>query len=79
MTRRELVSARNDDRVVDRRDVDRRDVDRRDVRRDSPGQFNQGQFKEPDDVGRSLSQDRRQRASTQLKPGHGDPGNQPRH
>ena len=74
MARRELVSAKNDDR-----DVDRRDVDRRDVRRDAQGQFKQGQFKESDDVGRSLSQDRGQRASTQLKPRHGDPGDQPRH
>lgn len=69
MAGRELVSAKNDDH----------DVDRRDVRRDAQGQFNQGQFKESDDVGRSLSQDRRQRPSTQLKPRHGDPGDQRRH
>ena len=63
MTRRELVSPKND---------------KGDVRRDGQGQFNQGQFKESDDVGRSLSQDRRKRASTQVKPGHGD-GDQRRH
>ena len=63
MTRRELVSAKND---------------KGDVHRDGQRQLNQGQFKESDDVGRSLSQDRRQRASTQVKPGYGN-GDQRRH
>jgi hypothetical protein len=43
--------------------------DKRYVRRDE-----QGQFKESDDVGRSLSQDRRQHAKTESKPGQGDRG-----
>jgi hypothetical protein len=34
----------------------------------------QGQFKEMDDVGRSLSQDRRAKAKTVAKPGQGDRG-----
>jgi hypothetical protein len=33
-----------------------------------------GQFKEMDDVGRSLSQDRRTKAKTAAKPGQGDRG-----
>lgn len=48
--------------------------DKRYVRRDD-----QGQFKESDDVGRSLPQDRRKRAATTVKPGHGDRGDQRRH
>jgi hypothetical protein len=43
--------------------------DKRYVRRDE-----QGRFKESDDVGRSLSQDRRRQAETVSKPGHGDKG-----
>jgi hypothetical protein len=43
--------------------------DKRYVRRDE-----QGQFKESDDVGRSLSQDRRQHARRESKPGQGDRG-----
>ena len=37
-----------------------------------------GQFKEMDDVGRSLSADRRQKAKTIAKPGHGDKGDRAR-
>lgn len=44
-------------------------TDKRFVRRDE-----NGQFKESDDVGRSLSADRRQRAKTKSKPGQGDKG-----
>ena len=43
--------------------------DKRYVRRDE-----QGRFKESDDVGRSLSQDRRRHAKTVSKPGQGDRG-----
>lgn len=43
--------------------------DKRYVRRDE-----QGQFKESDDVGRSLSQDRRRTAKKAAKPGQGDKG-----
>ena len=41
--------------------------DKRFVRRDD-----QGQFKEVDDVGRSLSQDRRRKAKKKVKSGQGD-------
>ena len=34
----------------------------------------QGRFKEMDDVGRSLSSDRRRKATTKAKPGQGDRG-----
>lgn len=43
--------------------------DKRYVRRDD-----QGQFQESDDVGRSLSQDRRRHAKTPAKSGAGDKG-----
>jgi hypothetical protein len=43
--------------------------DKRYVRRNA-----QGQFKESDDVGRSLSADRRTKAKTRVKPGYGDRG-----
>ena len=44
-------------------------TDKRFVRRDE-----QGQFKESDDVGKSLSQDRRQPAKNKSKKGEGDRG-----
>ena len=43
--------------------------DKRFVRRDE-----QGQFSESDDVGRSLSQDRRRKAKRKVKSGQGDRG-----
>jgi hypothetical protein len=43
--------------------------DKRYVRRDA-----EGQFKEVDDVGRSLSADRKRKAKTTAKPGQGDRG-----
>jgi hypothetical protein len=43
--------------------------DKRYVRRDDVGRFN-----ESDDVGRSLSQDRRRKAKKAAKPGQGDKG-----
>lgn len=43
--------------------------DKRYVRRDE-----QGQFDEVEDVGRSLSQDRKRDAKTKSKPGQGDRG-----
>lgn len=49
-------------------------TDKRYVRRDS-----NGRFKESDDVGRSLSADRRQKAKTAAKSGQGDRGDQKRH
>lgn len=47
--------------------------DKRFVRRDEDGQF-----KESDDVGRSLSADRRTQAKTAVKPGQGDRGDRKR-
>jgi hypothetical protein len=47
--------------------------DKRYVRRDS-----EGKFKESDDVGRSLSQDRRRKAKRTVKAGQGDKGDQKR-
>jgi hypothetical protein len=47
--------------------------DKRYVRRDK-----QGQFKESDDVGRSLSQDRKRKAKTIAKKGEGDRGDRKR-
>jgi len=38
----------------------------------------QGRFREMDDVGRSLSADRRRRAKTSVKSGHGDQGDRSR-
>jgi hypothetical protein len=43
--------------------------DKRFVRRDS-----EGKFKESDDVGRSLSSDRKRKATKKAKPGQGDKG-----
>jgi topoisomerase IA-like protein len=43
--------------------------DKRYIRRDD-----QGRIKESDDVSRSLSQDRRRKAKTVVKPGQGDKG-----
>jgi hypothetical protein len=47
--------------------------DKRYVRRDD-----EGKFKESDDVGRSLSQDRKKKAKRTVKAGHGDKGDQKR-
>lgn len=47
--------------------------DARFVRRDE-----QGRFTESDDVGRSLSQDRKRQARTTVKSGQGDRGDQKR-
>ena len=47
--------------------------DKRFVRRDD-----QGQFDEVSDVGRSLTQDRKQTAKTKVPPGQGDRGDQKR-
>lgn len=47
--------------------------DKRYVRRDS-----EGQFKESDDLGKSLSADRRRKAKTVAKSGQGDKGDRAR-
>ena len=46
-------------------------TDKRYVRRDE-----EGKFKESDDVGRSLAQDVKQSAKTEVEPGRGDRGDQ---
>ena len=46
-------------------------TDKRFVKRNS-----KGQFKESDDVGRSLSQDKKRTAKKKVKPGYGDQGDQ---
>ena len=48
--------------------------DKRYVRRDAKGRFT-----ESENVGRSLSQDRRRKAKTVAKPGHGDKGDRKTH
>ena len=48
-------------------------TDKRFVRRDRKGKFN-----ESDDVGRSLSQDRKRKAKTVVNSGQGDKGDQKR-
>jgi len=48
-------------------------TDKRFVRRDE-----QGRFKESDDVGRSLSQDRRRKSKTNANSGQGDKGDRKR-
>jgi hypothetical protein len=56
-------------RKAHKRELINTGTDKRYVRRDD-----QGQFKESDDVGRSLSADRRKHAKTRSKPGQGDKG-----
>jgi len=48
-------------------------TDKRFVRRDD-----QGRFDEESDVGRSLAQDRKKHAKTEVEPGQGDRGDQKR-
>jgi len=48
-------------------------TDKRYVRRDT-----KGQFKESDDVGRSLSMDRKRKSKTSVKAGQGDRGDRRR-
>lgn len=54
---------------MSRRELIDTGTDKRYVRRDA-----KGRFKESDDVSRSLSADRRQRADTKAKRGQGDHG-----
>ena len=56
----------------DRELIEPNEGDKRYVRRDDEGKFTESQ----DDVGRSLSQDTRQRAETKVKKGQGDRGDQ---
>lgn len=56
----------------DRELIEPNEGDKRYVRRDEDGQFTESQ----DDVGRSLSQDTRQHAKTEVEKGQGDRGDQ---
>src|ERR1041385_219691 len=60
-------------RVSGRRELINTGRDKRFVRRNASGQF-----KESDDVGRSLSADRRKKAKTAVKAGQGDRGDRRR-
>jgi hypothetical protein len=59
--------------VMPKRELIDTGTDKRYVRRNAKGQFT-----ESDDVGRSLSQDVKQRAKKTVKAGHGDKGDQKR-
>ena len=60
-------------RASSRRELINTGTDKRFVRRSAGGQF-----KESDDVGRSLSADRKRKARTVAKPGQGDRGDRKR-
>jgi hypothetical protein len=60
-------------KVSSKRELINTGTDKRFVRRGAGGQF-----KESDDVGRSLSADRRKKAKTVSKPGQGDKGDRKR-
>ena len=63
------MEARMAKRKAARRELIDTGTDKRYVRRDA-----QGHIKESDDVGRSLAQDPKRKATTKAKPGHGDRG-----
>jgi hypothetical protein len=60
-------------RKAHRRELINTGTDKRYVRRND-----RGRFQESDDVGRSLSQDRKKHAKTASKPGQGDRGDRKR-
>jgi hypothetical protein len=64
-----MVKRSSKRRASSRRTLINTGRDKRYVRRNR-----KGQFKESDDVGRSLSADRRKRAKTKVKSGQGDRG-----
>ena len=59
--------------AADRELIEPHDGDKRYVRRDENGQFTDSQ----DDVGRSLAQDQKTDAKTEVKKGQGDRGDRP--
>jgi hypothetical protein len=63
------MAAKSTRRTSGKRELINTGTDKRYVRRDAGGQF-----KESDDVGKSLSADRRRSAKTVSKPGQGDRG-----
>jgi hypothetical protein len=66
-------SGKSGSRGSGKRELINTGTDKRFVRRGS-----KGQFKESDDVGRSLSTDRKRQAKTVSKPGQGDRGDRKR-
>ena len=70
---RTKTAAKPTKKVSSKRELINTGTDKRYVRRDA-----QGQFKESDDVGRSLSADRRRKAKTVAGKGQGDKGDQKR-
>ena len=60
--------------MADRELIEPNEGDKRYIRRNEKGEFTDSQ----DDVGRSLAQDQRQHAKTEVKPGQGDRGDQAR-
>lgn len=78
MTLCELTEAEEERVMAGKQGTSKRELidtgtDKRYVRRDE-----EGQFKESDDVGRSLSQDVKQKAKTKVPAGQGDRGDQKR-
>ena len=60
--------------MADRELIEPNEGDKRYVRRNEEGEFTDSQ----DDVGRSLAQDQKQQAKTEVKKGQGDRGDQAR-
>jgi len=60
-------------RIMSKRELIEPNGDKRLVRRDE-----EGKFKESDDLGKSLSQDVRKKAKTEVESGQGDRGDQKR-
>jgi hypothetical protein len=59
----------------DRELIEPNEDDKRYTRRNDDGEFDDGEFTESqDDVGRSLRQDRRTEAETEVEKGHADRG-----
>lgn len=57
-----------------RETIEPNEGDKRYIRRNEQGEFTEDQV----DVGRSLTQDRKQHAKTEVGPGHGDRGDRKR-
>lgn len=68
-----MAATKKSSRGSGKRELINTGTDKRYVRRDAGGRFN-----ESDDVGRSLSADRRRKAKTASKPGQGDRGDRKR-
>jgi hypothetical protein len=69
MAKRKAAVKRTTRKKAAKRELIDTGTDKRFVRRGAGGKF-----KESDDVGKSLSADRRKKAKTKVKPGQGDKG-----